>query len=100
VATELLGFPTAASLWLSVAPGDLEWVGARVAALEPTTFVAAVSGPANLATSVVCRSETELYGLLTHEIGAIDSIHSAEVSPVIRRVKQAGTVLRGTRLQL
>ena len=58
------------------------------------------SGPANLTTSVVCRSEAELYALLTDEIGAIDSIHSAEVSPVLRRVKQAGTVLRGTRLQL
>jgi DNA-binding Lrp family transcriptional regulator len=100
VATELLGFPTAASLWLSVAPRDLEHVGARLAALDQTTFVAAVSGPANLAASVVCRGATELYGLLTDEIGAIDSIRSAETSPVIRRVKQAGTVLHGTRLRL
>jgi DNA-binding Lrp family transcriptional regulator len=75
-------------------------VGTRLAALEQTTFVAAVSGPANLAASVVCRSATELYGLLTDEIGAIDSIRSAEISPVIRRVKQAGTVLHGTRLRL
>ena len=93
-------FPTAASLWLSVAPGDLERVGARLAELKQTTFVAAVSGAANLGASVVCRSAAELYGLLTDEIGAIDSIHSAEVSPVIRRVKQAGTVLQGTRLRL
>jgi len=100
VATELLGFPTAASLWLSVAPGDLELVGAHLAALQQTTFVAAVSGPANLAASLVCRSATELYRLLTDEIGAIDSIRSAELSPVIRRVKQAGTVLHGTRLRL
>jgi DNA-binding Lrp family transcriptional regulator len=100
VATELLGFPTAASLWLSVAPGELERVGARLGALEQTTFVAAVTGPANLTASVVCSSATELYGLLTDQIGAIESIRSAEVSPVIRRVKQAGTVLRGTRLRL
>jgi DNA-binding Lrp family transcriptional regulator len=100
VATELLGFPTGASLWLSVAPRDLERVGAQLGALEQTTFVAAVSGPANLAASVVCRSQAELYGLLTDEIGAIDAVRAAEVSPVIRRVKQAGTVLRGTRLRL
>jgi hypothetical protein len=100
VATELLGFPVAASLWLSVAPAELEHVGAQLAALEQTPFVAAVSGPANLAASVVCRSNTELYGLLTDEIGAIRSIHSAEVSPVIRRIKQAGTVLHGPRLRL
>jgi DNA-binding Lrp family transcriptional regulator len=100
VATELLGFPTAASLWLSVAPSELELVGAQLAALQQTTFVAAVSGPANLAASLVCRSAPELYRLLTNDIGAIGSIRSAEVSPVIRRVKQAGTVLHGTRLRL
>jgi DNA-binding Lrp family transcriptional regulator len=98
VATELLGFPTAASLWLSVSPGDLERVGAQLAALEQTTFVAAVSGPANLTASLVCRSEAELYALLTDEVGAIDAVRAAEVSPVIRRIKQAGTVLHGTRL--
>ncbi|HTX13256.1 MAG TPA: AsnC family transcriptional regulator [Solirubrobacteraceae bacterium] len=100
VATELLGFPTAASLWLSVAPGDLERVGAQLAALAQTTFVAAVSGPANLTASLVCRSETELYSLLTDEVGAIDAVRAAEVSPVIRRIKQAGTILSGTRLSL
>jgi DNA-binding Lrp family transcriptional regulator len=100
VATELLGFQTSASLWLSVAPADVERVGARLGALEQTTFVAAVTGPTNLTASVVCRSPTELYGLLTDEIGAIGSVHSAEVSPVIRRVKQGGTVFHGTRLRL
>jgi DNA-binding Lrp family transcriptional regulator len=100
LATELLGFPTAASLWLSVAPGDLERVGVQVAALQQTTFVAAVSGPANLTASLVCRSEGELYALLTDEVGAIDAVRAAEVSPVIRRIKQAGTILHGTRLSL
>jgi DNA-binding Lrp family transcriptional regulator len=100
VATELLGFPTAASLWLSVPPGDLERVGGQLAELQQTTFVAAVSGPANLTASLVCRSETELYSLLTDEVGAIDAVRAAEVSPVIRRIKQAGTVLHGTRLSL
>jgi DNA-binding Lrp family transcriptional regulator len=100
VATELLGFPTAASLWLSVAPGNVEQVGERLAELRQTTFVAAVTGPANVAASVVCRSAGELYDLLTVEIGAIQAIRSAEASPVIRRVKQAGTVLSGARLRL
>jgi DNA-binding Lrp family transcriptional regulator len=97
---ELLGFPTAARLWLSVAPGDLERVGAQLAALQQTTFVAAVSGPANLTASLVCRNESELYALLTDEVGAIEAVRAAEVSPVIRRIKQAGTVLHGSRLSL
>jgi DNA-binding Lrp family transcriptional regulator len=100
VATELLGFLTGASLWLSVAPGELERVGEQLAALEQTTFVAAVSGQANLTASLVCRSAAELYGLLTDEIGAIEPIRTAEVTPVMRRIKQAGTVLHGTRLRL
>lgn len=100
VATELLGFPTGASLWLTVPPGELERVGEQLGALEQTTFVAAVSGPANLTASLVCRSATELYSLLTDEIGAIEPIRSAEVTPVIRRIKQAGTVLHGTRLRI
>jgi DNA-binding Lrp family transcriptional regulator len=100
LAFEQLGFPVASNLWLRVAPGDLEPVGVRLAALDETTFVAAVTGPANLAATVVCRSATELYGLVTNEVGAIDSIRSAELSPLIRRVKQAGTVLHGQRFRL
>jgi DNA-binding Lrp family transcriptional regulator len=100
LATDPLGFPTAAALWLSVAPSELEQVGARLGALGSTTFVAAVTGPANLTGSVLCRSETELYSLLTDEIGSIDGVHAAEISPVMRRIKQAGTVLRGSRLRL
>jgi DNA-binding Lrp family transcriptional regulator len=100
LATDPLGFPTAAALWLAVAPAELERVGARLAALGSTTFIAAVTGPANLTGSVLCRTETELYSLLTDEIGSIDGIHTAEISPVIRRVKQAGTILRGPRLRL
>jgi DNA-binding Lrp family transcriptional regulator len=100
VATELLGFPTGASLWLTVPPGELERVGEQLGTLEQTTFVAAVSGPANLTASLVCRSATELYSLLTDEIGAIEPIRSAEVTPVIRRIRQAGTVLHGTRLRI
>jgi DNA-binding Lrp family transcriptional regulator len=100
IATDLLGFPTAASLWLSVAPAELEHVGARLGALSSTTFVAAVTGAVNLTGSVVCRSDAELYSLLTDEIGSIEGVHSAEISPVIRRIKQAGTVLRGARLRL
>jgi Lrp/AsnC ligand binding domain len=86
-------------LWLTVAPAEVENVGARLGALSSTTFVAAVTGPANLTGSVICRSDVELYALLTDEIGSIDGVHTAEISPVIRRIKQAGTVLQGSRLR-
>jgi DNA-binding Lrp family transcriptional regulator len=100
LAFELLGFSATSNLWLSVAPGEVERIGDRLAAIDQTTFVAAVSGPANLAAVVVCRSATELYRLVTDTVGAIDSIRSAEISPIVRRVKQAGTVLNGHRFRL
>jgi DNA-binding Lrp family transcriptional regulator len=100
LAYELLGFPVAFNLWLSVAPGELEQAGSQLAALEQTTFVAAVTGPANLAATIVGRSATELYQIVTDEVGAIDAIRSAEVSPLIRRVKQAATVLHDHRFRL
>lgn len=100
LAYDALGFPAASNLWLSVAPAELKRVGTRLAALKQTTFVAAVTGPANLAAALVGRSATELYDLVTDELGAIESIRCAEVSPLIRRVKQAGTVLHGHRFRL
>jgi DNA-binding Lrp family transcriptional regulator len=100
LAYETLGFPAASNLWLSVAPAELEPVGTRLAELKQTTFVAAVTGATNLAAAIVGPSATELYDLVTKELGAIESIRSAEVSPLIRRVKQAGTVLHGYRFQL
>jgi DNA-binding Lrp family transcriptional regulator len=98
LAIDLLGFPSAAILWLSVPPSELEAVGAQVAALRSTAFTAAVSGRANLTVSVACRDPAELYRYVSGEIGAIRAIASVEVSPVIRRVKQASSVLVGGRL--
>jgi DNA-binding Lrp family transcriptional regulator len=98
LAIDLLGFPTAAILWLSVPPSELQTVGRAVAGLPTTAFTAAVSGRANLTASVACRDTAELYRYISEEIGAIRAIASVEVSPVIRRVKQASSVLVGRRL--
>jgi DNA-binding Lrp family transcriptional regulator len=98
LATDLLGFPTLATLWITTAPAHLDDVGSHVARLPETGYAAAVSGPANLAVSVVCRDTNELYRYLSTKIGAIAVIRAAEVSPVMRRVKQHGSVMHGPRL--
>jgi DNA-binding Lrp family transcriptional regulator len=97
LALDLLGFPTVANVWMTVAPSDLDEVGSHVAELSATAYSAAVSGPSNLFASVVCRDTSELYAYLGHEIGAIDAVRATELSPVIRRVKQAGSILQGAR---
>jgi DNA-binding Lrp family transcriptional regulator len=100
LASDLLGFPTLATLWTTVAPARLDEVGWHVARLPQTGYAAAVSGSANLAVSVVCRDTEELYHYLSHEIGSIPAVQAVELSPVIRRVKQHGSVMDGSRLPL
>src|SRR5262249_21681369 len=100
LASDLLGFPTLATLWTTVAPAHLDEVGWHVARLPQTGYAAAVSGSANLAVSVVCRDSEELYRYLSDEIGAIAAVQAVELSPVIRRVKQHGSVMDGPRLPL
>jgi hypothetical protein len=48
--------------------------------------------------SLVCRDSDDLYTYVTATLGAIDGIQHVEISPVLRRVKQAGTMMDGIRL--
>ena len=98
LATGLLGFHTTATLWLVVAPADLERVAARIAEHPEVEFCGAVSGAANLAVSVVCRDSPDLYRYLTRRLGSIAEIRQAEIVVAARRLKQAGTVMDGDRL--
>lgn len=100
LASDLLGFPTLATLWTTVAPAHLDEVGWRVARLPQTGFAAAVSGSANLAVSVVCRDSGELYRYLSEAIGVIPAVQAVELSPVIQRVKQHGSVMDGPRFPM
>jgi DNA-binding Lrp family transcriptional regulator len=97
---EALGFTTLASIWMTVAPAHLDEVGYRIAELPESAYVAAVSGPANLIASVVTRDTSGLYRYVTEQLGALPGVERAEVAPVFRRVKQAGSVVMGTRLPL
>jgi len=100
LAIEALGFTTFASIWMTVAPAQLDEVGRRVADLSETAYVAAVSGPANLMASVMTRDTNALYRYVTEKLGRLEGVERAEVAPVFRRVKQAGSVVTGTRLPL
>ena len=96
----LFGFHAGAYVWLTVAPGDLEAVGHALSLHPETSFAAAVTGAANLMAVVNCRDTEELYRFVTTKVGALPAVRQAEVVPVLRRVKQAGTRVRGDRLEL
>lgn len=98
VANALLGFATSAWLWLTVPPGALEEVGRTLVTHPEVPFAAAVSGPTNLVASITTRDTAALYAYLTGRIGTVDAVRSVEVVPILRRFKQAGTLLEGQRL--
>nr|WP_280672189.1 AsnC family transcriptional regulator [Kitasatospora sp. MAP12-44] len=94
----LLGYPTQATLWATVAPADLAAAGAALAAHPGIPFAAAVTGSANLVAVVLCRDTEELYEFLTGRLGSLPAIQRVELSPVIRTVKRAGLLTDGHRL--
>jgi DNA-binding Lrp family transcriptional regulator len=98
VAYALIGFRAAATLWLTVAPADIERVGTEIALHPEVGFVGAVSGPASLVVAVTCRDTADLYRYLTQRLGPITAIRRHEVAITVRHLKQAGTVMDGDRL--
>jgi DNA-binding Lrp family transcriptional regulator len=97
VANALLGHPVNAVLWLQVAPGDLARVGEALARAPETAYTAVLTGPANLLVAVVARDNAHLYRFITEQVGSLP-VQSMETSPVLRRVKQAGSRMDGLRL--
>lgn len=93
-----LGFPTSAYLWLTVPPAQLHSVCLALSRHEQAPFVAAITGRTNVIMSVTTRSLDDLYRYVTEQIGTIDGVLALEVSPVLRRLKQAGTLVDGDRL--
>jgi DNA-binding Lrp family transcriptional regulator len=57
--------------------------------------VAATTGASNLSATVLCRDDNALYRYLTERIASLDGVNALEVTPVIRTVKRAATVLAG-----
>jgi DNA-binding Lrp family transcriptional regulator len=98
LSAELLGYHSQAYLWLTVAPDAIHRVGAAVSELDEVAFVAAVTGTAPLIAAVECADMPALYELITSRIGTIGAVQQLDVSPVIRRVKQAGSLMDGPRL--
>jgi DNA-binding Lrp family transcriptional regulator len=88
VPAAVLGYGAQARLWMTVPPHALTEVGRRLGEHEETSFVAAITGPANLVAVVACRDSGELYRYLTEKVGALREITSLETAVLMRTVKQ------------
>ncbi|WP_058041611.1 Lrp/AsnC family transcriptional regulator [Streptomyces roseifaciens] len=93
-----LGYAIEAGISATVAPSELAAVGRALARHPQVPFAAAVTGAANLAASVLCRDQRDLYRYMTEGIGALTAVHRLEVLPVLRQVKRAGLLSDGSRL--
>ncbi|WP_406237084.1 AsnC family transcriptional regulator [Nocardia sp. NBC_01009] len=91
-----VGLHTAARLWITVAPGELVATGQALAEHPEIVFVAATTGPTNLAAQVVCRNSRELYRYLTERIAPLKAIGHLETALIAQNVKRVGAILDPT----
>ncbi|WP_307867164.1 Lrp/AsnC family transcriptional regulator [Saccharothrix coeruleofusca] len=95
-----LGYPVEAYLWLTVQPAAVEATCRALSEHPETLFVAAVTGRTNVIAWLTCRSLDDLYRYITERTGGLDGVREVEVAPVLRRLKQSGTRVDGTRLEI
>jgi DNA-binding Lrp family transcriptional regulator len=98
IAAAALGFHAGANLWLRVHPSEVKSVGRALAREPEIAFAAALSGPANIHAVAHCHDLDELFKFTSDRIGSLPGLQSMEVSPLIRQIKQAGTLVSGDRL--
>ncbi|WP_026425218.1 Lrp/AsnC family transcriptional regulator [Actinokineospora inagensis] len=80
------GLTVDANIWMTVPPGQLPAVGARLAATPQVHGVLATTGPTNLMAAVFCKDMPELY----HFVTSLTDIPSAEVTLITTALKRAG----------
>ena len=98
LAIGLMGFAATAYLWLIVEPPRLAAAGDEISRHPEVPFTAAITGSASLICSVVCRDSEALYEYMTTKVSAVAGVRQLEISPVLSRVKQAGSLMDGQRL--
>ncbi|GAA2649600.1 Lrp/AsnC family transcriptional regulator [Paractinoplanes durhamensis] len=90
--SELYGFRAPVLLWLTVSPSRLAAVGAALREHEEVVFAAATTGPTNVLALANCRDMPAFYRYLTEKLGSLDGVERIESEPLLRNVKQLGTV--------
>lgn len=98
IAAAALGYRTRANLWLRVHPSAVKTVGRALARQPEIAFAAAVTGPHNIHAVAHCRDLDELFEFTSDRVGSMTGLEGMEVSPLLRHVKQSGTLLSGDRL--
>ncbi len=99
IALEPLGYTSCSHLALVVEPRHLDAVGTALAIHPSVAFVAAVTGGTNLAVVAVLEEPADLYRFVHADLGRLDGVQQVEIVPILRWIKQAGTLVERQRLR-
>jgi DNA-binding Lrp family transcriptional regulator len=98
VMLEAFGYRLSATLLLQVSPDLIVTVCEALSSHRQTSWVAAVTGSANVVAAVTCRDSNELFGYVTEQVGGLAGVIHVEIVPLLSRLKQAATRVVGGRL--
>lgn len=96
---EHFGFDTSAQIMMQVAPSRIAAVCEALSTHRLTSWVAAVTGPANVMAAVSCHDSNELFEYVTERAGTLDGVTAVEILPLLARLKQGSTRVIGGRLE-
>lgn len=99
VLLEHFGFDASAHLFLQVAPNRITAVCEALSTHPHTSWVAAITGSANVMAAVTCRNYNDLFAYVTEQVGPLDGVIHLEILPVLTRLKQADTRIENARFQ-
>lgn len=98
IAAAAMGDPVSATLWLGAGPAHLDKIGTTIADHEEVHFAAALTGTSNLVAAITGDDLDALHRYVTTKLAVIEGIHTYEIAPALRLVKQAGAMINGNRL--
>ena len=87
--TPLIGLDVEFMQWLAVEPAELENVGAQLAKERSTQYVSATTGRFNLCLHGVLPGYGDLYHYMTHVVGALPGVRTADMTLQARTLKRA-----------
>lgn len=86
---QIVGLDVEFMLWLTVEPGCIEKVGEKLAEHSATRYVSATTGRVNLIAQGVLPGYGDLHQFMTHAIGDLEGVLSADLTLQTQTLKRA-----------
>ncbi|WP_460598975.1 Lrp/AsnC family transcriptional regulator [Flexivirga lutea] len=91
---ECFGFGLSAQVLLIVSPSHLQAVGESLGSHPAVRFCGATSGSASITVSASFADSESLYRFVSEDIGRLEGVAQAQVSPIARILKRAGATVQ------